>query len=1001
MFDKMITFLRLGIPVQIILLSSSLSTANDTIPSAYDWGNFADRSTHYHNIETLHRHNERTDSTHAYDAIAYNLDIQLFHESQLINGFLEMEFVSLVDGLEIVELHLAALDFSNVMFNGTSVNANRINDLITVDISGMPMGLNENATLSLQYAGTPWTGNNLGLFFTQNVAYTLSDPWGTRNWVPCYDEPFDKALWSINVRAASTHKSLSNGQLISTVDHDDGTSTWSYHHSHPVSTYLVSICSGNYSLIDFEWNGIDMVWMVYPNHQNIAQTAYSRVDQMFDCFTELWGEYPFETYAMGEAEVYTGFGGMEHQTCSTIGDGLVAAGLTYESVFAHELSHQWWGDALTPVDFRHVWLNEGWATYAEAFYFSHLNGGSWISFLEYMEEIHATYLSWDNEFLPIYDPPLSNLFNISQYEKSASVLHMLRLVVGEDVFFDAQRLWYQTYRDGTVDTEDYKNLMESESGLDLNWFFEQWIYSGGYPTYSIVKDHIDNNNGCIVSLSVTQDHQILDSFQMRVPVRISTSEVVFDTLLNVDQHFEHFVFELAGTFSELNFNSDNWVLCDIVENNPSEFLDLELLSWEIEDSFSGDGDGNLSPGENGGLELEIINHGAWDLDLEFEIFSLSPDVSITGAWSTVTQIASGESIILSADEVSLLATDNLELGWLEFNLSYSSHRFGAGNLPIRIVGGHPQIIVVNDDLNANYSEYYLSALDSLSAFANLFSIADTELSEIPLDFEFLIWYTGDSGSSLSLEELNWINEFLENASGCIISGQDAFDTLNPQDLQNHLSISSVDAASAQVLISGTPASPMEGISALLIGASGAGNQTTPSSIQPTADAQTILQYQSGQIAGISLNTVNDKHLVLLSFGLESISGLGGTDSREVFLDHLLSLVNPDWTAIDNENFSVAERPNAFRLKSIAPNPFNPQAVVEFELAGSGKVYFEIFNLLGKRIETIPARLYPAGQNNIVLNAEGLASGIYFLTMNVANIPNENANFNSMKFIVLK
>jgi hypothetical protein len=960
------------------LLSASVARA--TLPDAASWGSFSERHVHCGRSSELLRE-YRSDSTHNWDALAYRAQLQLdpSSASQQLGGSMEILFRSEVALLDTLDLHLVGFDVSLALQDQVPLEVLRDGDRLFLPLN-QPVAQNDSSVVSIDYEGVPQLRDGLGLSgMGSGIVYTVSDPWGTRLWLPCYDEPWDKALWSLEVQVPGSDQVLCNGvEYTLSVGPDDST-VWSFEHDAPMSSYLVSLVAGNLLEIHEQWQDIPLRWLVYPSHESQAALAYSRVDQMFDCFTGLWGDYPFDAYSMGEAGIYGGFGGMEHQTCTTIGSGIVAGGLSYESVIAHELSHQWWGDAVTPVDFRQVWLNEGWATYAEAYYYQHLADGDWAAFVDYMGQIHQTYLSWDSQLIPIFDPPLNNLFNISQYEKAASVIHMLRLLLGEDVFHEAQRSWLATHLYGTVDTWEYRDHMEDASGLDLDWFFDQWIFSGGYPSYEYSVAHQPVDGGTQVYLTVEQEHQVLDSFRMPVPVRVLSTEAVFDTLLLVDDDWQDLLVELPGDFDTLLFNHDSWILCRQEQRpTPTEFS-LEIVAHEYDDSQLGNGDGSLADGEAASLALYVRNNGRWLSNVSIAPVVLG-EVEVSGQFQAVDSWGMGEIRRLEGDvQVWHPLYDYACYGTIFFSVTADGGT--EEQLQVSLPLGDARIQFLGLEAEAEMWHWTRQDLDSLALFTDATSVGSfDQIDSLMQDHDVLMLSSCQESARLPLEYLDMFNlSWQQGVKGLFIGGQDALDEMTGAFSIQNASIEHLDVP--DVAVDGEAGSSFDGMSALLIGAGGAQNQFSPSSFEEEAADfgwEVLARYRNSQFPAM-LRLVPEEGgmpIILAGFGLEAISGMANTNSRREWLWSLMQELGG--TELDMDPMEV---PTTLVINSISPNPFNPATTLSYTLRQGQKLEINLFNLLGQRVASLHSGPVSAGKHHLRIDGGNLASGLYILSVN--------------------
>jgi aminopeptidase N len=951
--------------------------------SAADWGGFQD-GWRFLSREasqpggTLARDGERRDSLHSWDQLEVAGDLWLGHQPANLVAQVSIRGVAR-QSLNQVDLHLRGYQISEVRVDGIPRPHNRDEDLLTVQVMP-PLAPADTFLLELAYSGLPVVHDGVGLFVQPALAYTFSDPWGTRNWLACYDEPFDKSLWRLSVRADSTFATLCNGTLDSVHHNGDGTSSWSWSHAFPMSSYLVSLVSGRLEILEDEWQGLPLRWFVYPQHVAQAWESVSRMDQMLACYTALWGDYPFENYAMGEAPIFGGMGGMEHQTCTTIGSGIIAGGLQYESIIAHELSHMWWGDSVTPVDFQHVWLNEGWATYAEALFYQFVDGGDEAALLAYLEQIQQTYLNWDSQFDPIFDPPDDNLFTVNQYEKAASVLHMLRDLLGPTLFDEAQRTWHATHAYGTVDTEEYRAHLEAASGQELGWFFLQWIYSGGYPTYTLTTEARSETGGTRVHLTVSQSHPRLDRFRARVPIRIATLESVLDTLVWIDQPAQQFSWLLEGSFDTLLFNYKHPVLCRQLVVPPAPGPPRwELLSHQLDDSQAGNGDGDLAPGESAALSLTLRNSGGWDTGIAFALGS--PDLEVGGTWAILPESSGGMVHTLPLGPVVVSGWSGAGTRFVDLHLTSTSEAWPAETTTLRLPVGDPWLLVAARSSQSGLLPYVVPELDSLSVFSDGL---DPGVDSLPLplrpDHKAVIWLTGAAGQTLSAEELSWIDvTYTDGQAAVLISGQDALDSLTTPAFAHRFLPLSRDLNEVRVDGEG----PFADLTALLIGSGGAQNQSSPSSLQclDCNNTSTVLaRYRTSGEPAILMAELMDAsgRVIVAGFGLEAISGMAGTSSRREWLDRLARLLDVGLPVARESGGSPL--PAGLEVGSAHPNPFNPITRLPYRLAQAGQVQVKVHDLLGRVVLEWDEGRRAAGSHALTVDGSELASGLYVVRL---------------------
>jgi hypothetical protein len=291
-------------------------------------------------------------------------------------------------------------------------------------------------------------------------------------------------------------------------------------------------------------------YFAYPEKYDAAVEDFSVTPAMIGYFASVFGEYPFFEEQYGMAMIPFG-GAMEHQTMTSYGAGLVRGNHAYDWVVAHELAHQWWGDMVTPVEWADVWLNEGFASYSEALWAGNVGGAG---------EYRFTMSTMDHDFSgPLYDP--ESLFSGTVYDKGAWVVHMLRGLLGDEDFFAVLRSHASGSAYGNVSTAGFQETCESVSGLDLDWFFEEWVYEDwDRPDYRWSWGVRPGANGPVVQVTVRQV-QAGPAFRMPLPLAfLSASGDTAWHVLDVFLPSQEFEFEVAEAPADLALDPLGWVL---------------------------------------------------------------------------------------------------------------------------------------------------------------------------------------------------------------------------------------------------------------------------------------------------------------------------------------------------------------------------------------------------------------------------------------------------------
>ena len=378
------------------------------------------------------------------------------------------------------------------------------------------------------------------------LAYTMSEPSDARYWMPCYDDPSDKALCQISIRVPDGFVAASNGTLVSKVDNGDGSTTFNWSEDYPVSTYLMCATAARFAVIQRTYLENDSVsipvqYYVYPEDSAAAvsngECNIDTVISMIRFYSSLYGPYPFDKYGMTGIEPFY-YGGMEHQTITTLRR-------SYEfnrRVVAHELAHQWWGDMVTLGTWKDIWLNESFATYSELMQLQHLNQAAFEDELNFYA---SQFFAEDSTIrYPIYAPPPGYIFGLAEYYKGAWVLHMLRNVVGDSTFFAIFRAYRSAFAYGNAVTSDFINVVNQVTHSNMNWFFDEWIYGQGYPVYAFTT----RTTGDSLDFYLKQEQINAPIFKMPVEFAVYSGgqETTFRFVDSLESQSASFVYQMAA-----------------------------------------------------------------------------------------------------------------------------------------------------------------------------------------------------------------------------------------------------------------------------------------------------------------------------------------------------------------------------------------------------------------------------------------------------------------------
>ncbi|MBG0565693.1 M1 family metallopeptidase [Actinoplanes aureus] len=379
------------------------------------------------------------------------------------------------------------LDVSSVRVNNRPATFVREGEHELVVTPARPVADGGAMTVVVQYAGTPSTEVAAGFTAwvrTPDGALAVGQPEIAWWWYPSNDHPSDKATFDVSVSVPEGVEAISNGVMPRPpVRETLGYTRWSWRSVKPQATYLTFLAVGQYDVTTDTTAGGLPVYNAYSqlltqDFRDAAQASIERTAEITEWEETVFGPYPFEAIGGLVAPPNTLGFALENQTRPTYSSGFFRRG-SNTSVVVHEMAHQWFGDSLSLAEWKHIWLNEGFASYAEWLWSEKNEEGTAQEIFDYL---YATYPDdaaiWTTA--PA-DPGVPQLFGDAVYDRGAMTLHQLRLAVGDDDFFEIVRTWAAEHKYGDVTTEEFTALAEKISGEDLDALFQAWLFTPSKP----------------------------------------------------------------------------------------------------------------------------------------------------------------------------------------------------------------------------------------------------------------------------------------------------------------------------------------------------------------------------------------------------------------------------------------------------------------------------------------------------------------------------------------
>jgi len=518
-------------------------------------------------------------NTQNYDVTYQKLEFTVDPAKYFISGIVTSTFTAL-SNLSTLTFDLTnKLTVSTVIQNGVSLPfvQNTNNELVIT----LPIVLSKgnSATVEIRYSGIPASGQQAFITASHNtgpILYTLSEPYGARDWWPCKQDLNDKIeAIDVYITAPSQYVSVSNGIEPEIPVINGVNKTTHFHHGYPIPAYLVAIAVTNYSVYNQMGgtapNQYPIINYIYPQTLPSVKTQLDQTPLILKLYESLFEIYPFHAEKYGHAQFEWG-GGMEHTTVSFMNS-------FGRDLIAHEMAHQWFGDKITCGAWNDIWLNEGFATYVAALVIENFDGQN--AFISEKNTMINTITSKSNGAVYVTDAELSDVDRVFSsrltYNKGAMVLNMLRFKLGDGLFFQGVKNYLKdlNFAYKYAKTPDLQSHLEAVYGSSLSEFFNDWIYNQGYPSYTITAQNLGNGQAKF-TINQTQSDASVSFFEMPVPIRVfGSGGQQLDLVLNNTVNGEVFMENVPFTITSVNFDPEKNI---ISKNNTAN---LEHIKFEL------------------------------------------------------------------------------------------------------------------------------------------------------------------------------------------------------------------------------------------------------------------------------------------------------------------------------------------------------------------------------------------------------------------------------------
>jgi hypothetical protein len=476
--------------------------------------------------------NMRSDTT---DILNYNISLNITDfTTNVIKGNTVVKFTPKINGLNKLYLDLLMLTIDSVEIGGVNLGYSYNDTLLGVNLPAT-YNVNDTVLLKVSYHGTPqgdpsgWGG----FYFQSGYAYNLGVGFGAlphtygRVWFPCFDNFVERTSYEFNISTNGGKVAYCNGFLASDTTDGAGVRTRRWIMNEQIPSYLASVSVAAYAQINQTYNGIagtvPIVIAAVATDTTAVKNSFVNLPLALSTFENHFGPYMWNR--VGYCMVPFNSGAMEHATNISYPKATATGSVTYQYLYAHELSHHWFGDLATCRTAEDMWLNEGWAHYCEFLFWEALNG--YNSYLSYVRSNHEDVLHFahnkEGGYLTLSNIPQTYTYGDHVYNKGADVAHTLRGYLGDSLFYYSVRTYLSQNQYKDVSSADFMNALTAASGVDMSDFFNDWVNSPGYPHFSIdsVQSVSAGAGNYDVTVYVKQKLTGAPHYYMNVPLEVT------------------------------------------------------------------------------------------------------------------------------------------------------------------------------------------------------------------------------------------------------------------------------------------------------------------------------------------------------------------------------------------------------------------------------------------------------------------------------------------------
>lgn len=428
------------------------------------------------------------------DVTSYTLNLTITNlPAHIIYGEAEIRFTTPLSGISVIPLELKQLQVDSVKNeNNVLLNFSHAGDLLRISAEA-PISVSDTAVVHVFYHGEPFHESWGGFHFAGTYAYNLgvgfvSVPHNLgKAWFPCIDDFVDRAFYDYHIRVENINTAVCGGMLQSVTDMGDGTKVFHWKSDRTLPTYLASVAVGPYALVTDTFQGMEnevpVMYYVRPSDTTRARGSFTNLPAIAGIFEEAFGPYPFQRIGI----TGTSLGAMEHAENIFYPNGSINGNLSDEWLYAHELSHMWFGNKVTCATDADMWLNEGWARWCESLYREHLYGtdAARINMRTLMHSVLQYIHTAEGGYRPLSPMPSEYTYGDNVYDKGGITVQALRGYLGDSLFFGGVKAYLDTFAYNHASSYDLRDILSGYSGIDMTGFFDFHVFGPGFNQFSV------------------------------------------------------------------------------------------------------------------------------------------------------------------------------------------------------------------------------------------------------------------------------------------------------------------------------------------------------------------------------------------------------------------------------------------------------------------------------------------------------------------------------------